>query len=54
MFLLFFRQNIFVELASKQDGVFDWSFAAQELRREQGLDLLSNARFVCRKYTLAK
>ena len=27
----------------KQDGIFDWSFALQELRREQGVDTMSSA-----------
>jgi hypothetical protein len=45
--------NILVRAASsetttKQDGVFDWTFAWQELRREQGVDEMpvkSDARF---------
>ena len=36
------------ETTTKQDGVFDWTFAWQELRREQGVDEMpvkSDARF---------
>ena len=37
------------ETTSKQEGAFDWTFAWQELRREQGVDtksVVSDARFV--------
>jgi hypothetical protein len=37
------------ETTSKQEGTFDWTFAWQELRREQGVDtksVVSDARFV--------
>jgi hypothetical protein len=40
------------EIISKQEDVSDWTFAWQELRREQGVDMISvmsDARFVsCR------
>ena len=40
------------EMISKQEDVSDWTFAWQELRREQGVDMISvmsDARFVsCR------
>lgn len=41
--------SLFAEMTSKNEGVFDWAFACQELIREQGVDVtsaMSDARLV--------